>query len=707
MVTACLLLVSGPAHASALDETAQAFIALHGPRTLLDVDEHGARFAGRFASQPHAGTPDMIALAFLERWEALWGFDPAAALTVSHVVTLSSLTYVRLDQEHEGVRVEGADVVITIDPVGRVRQVGSAFEWPAGFADPSPSLSPAGAAAIAASQLPHLVPTGQSRLIYLPGSSTLPLAWVIRTHSSTGPQAPEVYVDAHSGSILQVLDTNVYADGNVYEINPTADPTVVTLELLNLTSTTGLDGTYAIAYACTAPDGGNMCPGRTRHAVPDGSGHYLFSPDEPSLVDPFSEVMGYYHLDLINRHMEDAYGHVHTCDGHRWMDIHVNMDYENAWFGDQDDDGCRDLTMGQSTQDFTYDSAIVYHEFGHGINSTYCELRRDFDTVGPMYDGAGLNEAFADYWAATLHDRPVIGEYASIGEPGELGFRDLSDHAVCPDDLVGESHYDSPIMSTTMWDIRTTLGQDKTDRLALAILAALTDRPTLDEAGRTAQSQAAALEGTGLFTATDVIAVDAAVVDHGLVGCEHIVPMEHGDTHLFIIPVWRWEHDTASPNQFSMYAPPTATRLSAIIDQYTSDGGYTVYVKRGSHVVMGREGPDIWVEDHDFSFTASPDRVSFTEWSDPPLEPDTTYYFTVMHNGPMMALAVEALIIAPEPGDASEDPAADSGDEPVEDPAADLPGEPEDDPVEEPAGDVLPDPGSITATNGCDCALVL
>ncbi len=156
-----------------------------------------------------------------------------------------------------------------------------------------------------------------------------------------------------------------------------------------------------------------------------------------------------------------------------------------------------------------------------------------------------------------------------------------------------------------------------------------------------------------------------------------------------------------------MYAPPTATRLSAIIDRYTSDGGYTVYVKKDSHVVMDHEGPDIWVEDHDFTFTASPDRVSFTEWSDPPLEPDTTYYFTIMHNGPMMALAVEALIIAPDPVDASDDPEEDEVDEPEDDAPADLPGEAADDPLDEPPGDVLPDPGSITARGGCGCALVL
>ena len=55
------------------------------------------------------------------------GFDPAVDLSVGDVVTLSSLTYVRLEQEHQGVRVEGADVVVRSSAVGAAALGGPIF----------------------------------------------------------------------------------------------------------------------------------------------------------------------------------------------------------------------------------------------------------------------------------------------------------------------------------------------------------------------------------------------------------------------------------------------------------------------------------------------------------------------------------------------------------------------------------------------------
>lgn len=702
------VLPATPAASHALDDQVQRFVTIHGTQTLVGIRDHGrgAGFAGRFASDPIPGPPDIAARTFLEQWREMWGFDPVTDLVFSHVHHVASLVFVRFQHRIDAVDVEGSNVVVTLDPVGRVRQVASAFAWIEDRPPGVPSLTATRALESLRNAYPELEPTGQRRLVYLDlGKGRAALAWALRTHSRTGPEAPEAYVDAHDGRILAVLDTNAYADGNVYETNPAADPTVVRRELLNLASTTNLDGTYAIAYSCAAP-AGRLCPERIRHASPDTDGNYLFSPDEPSTTDPFAEVMGYYHLDRINRHMEDAYGHAFTCDGHRWMEVQVNMDHENAWYGDWNDDGCGDINMGQSEYDFTYDSAILYHEFGHGINHVYSPLSRDFDELGADFSGPGLNEGFADYWAATLLGRPVIGEYASLGEPGEVGFRDLSGRAVCPDDLWGESHYDSPVWSTTLWDIREAIGMDKTDRLALAILASLSNRPDYDEAGLAAMSQASALESTGVLSSSDVSVVDAAVADHALVGCRRIVALEHGYEHVFIFPAWRNGHDAAPALQFSLHAPATATRVTAIIDQYTTEGAYVVFVKRDSHVVFSREGPDITVEDYDFRFNDSPDRVSFTEWSDPVLEPSTTYHYAIVHNASIMMLGVEALIVATEPTDAATDVALDPD---VEDMASDVPDEdgPTGDAQDDVPSDPDPEPGSFTSRGGgCACALV-
>ncbi len=704
------LLAPGRAQATPeVDEAVQAFMTVHGPMAMVELEQDGsgAWFAGMFTSAPLAGEADLAAMTFLERWQGLWGFDPAAHLEVADVWTLATVTYVKLDQVHDGVRVQNSGVKVTLDRWNQVRQVALRFGRSQGYTDATPTLALEQAFAILASTLPELRATGQSRIAYLPDPHGLArLAWVLRSQARGSHEAPEVYIDAHTGEVLFVRDTNVYADGRVYDPNPVAEPTVLTRELLNLTSTTNLDGTFARSYSCTAPGGGwDMCPDTVRHATPDTGGDYLYDPVEPSTTDAFAEVTAYYHLDKINRHMRDSYGHAYSCSGHDWMEVFVNMDYENAWYSGGYGE-CSTLTVGQGTYDFAYDSAIIYHEFGHGINHTYTDLGFDFDNLGPDYSPQGVDEAFADYWAASLIGRPVIGEYASLGTPGELGFRDLSEFAACPDDIYGEGHYDSPMLSSCLWEIREAIGQTKSDRLALAVLGSVSAEPDFDEIGRALLSQASVLEGSGTLTTADVAAVDAAVANHTLVGCERIVQLFDGDAHLFFAQGWWSGMIIPSGVQFMLYAPPGATRLTANLSPYTA-GNYTMYVNRDAPVRLsmrwGRP-PDITVDDYDYMFTGSPERVSFTEWSDDVIEPDTEYYFTYTHDSDFMVLAVDAIIVATTPPDAEVDAVTDPVDDPGEDPVADVPTDMETDTSTDPASDTPT--GQITDSHGCGCSLV-
>jgi len=388
------------------------------------------------------------------------------------------------------------------------------------------------------------------------------------------------------------------------------------------------------------------------------------------------------------------------------MQISVNMDYENAWYSGGWGGDCPTLTVGQGTYDFAYDSAIVYHEFGHGINHTYTELGFDFDNLGPDYSPQGVDEAFADYWAASLIGRPVIGEYASLGTPGELGFRDLSEFASCPDDIYGEGHYDSPMLSSCLWEIREAIGQAKADQLALAVLGSVSNEPDFDEIGRALLSQASVLESSGVLTSADVTAVDTAVANHTLVGCERIVELLNGDAHLFFAQGWWGGMVVPSGVQFMLYAPPGATRLTANVEPYTA-GDYTVYVNRDTPVQLsmrwGRP-PDITIDDYDFMFAGSPERVSFTEWSDDIIEPDTEYYFTYTHNSDFMVLAVDAIIVATTPPDAVADAVEDPTEDPSGDAVADVPTDMETDGSEDPASDTPS--GSITEDRGCGCSLI-
>jgi hypothetical protein len=119
--------------------------------------------------------------------------------------------------------------------------------------------------------------------------------------------------------------------------------------------------------------------------------------------------------------------------------------------------------------------------------------------------------------------------------------------------------------------------------------------------------------------------------------------------------------------------------------------------------------PEISIDTYDYRFDGSPDRVTFTEWSDPVLEEDTEYYFTYTHNTSIMLLDVEATIIWFPPDDGSTDAVTD----PVTDPAGDVPADVPDDTLIDPTGDATtdapadasPDPGSITEEKGCGCAI--
>ncbi len=715
--TLTLLLSAPPAVAFDPEQPLQSFVAAHGPQTILELDDagHGLTFAGRFVSPTSTVDPASAAASFLETWSGLMGLDPQWDLGPGTVVSLSGLSYVRLEQIHDGVPVQAGDVVLTVDRAGNVLQVSSGYAWIDSFADPEPCMSVDQAAAIVMGQMPELRPTTGFGLVYVPmPGATAPLAWALRFTSSSGPERPEVLVDAHSGQILHAYDTMIYyRQAQVYDPNPVASPSLLTVTLPNMSSDSHLVGTYARAWRCLPGSGWDMCPDREQTAVPDASGDYFFTPVEGVTTDQFAEVMAYYHMDKINTHMEDTYGHAITCDGHRYMDVHVNMDYENAWYGDQDDDGCADVTIGQGAQDYAWDAAILYHEFGHGINHSLNRISGwAFDGLGPDHSPQGIDEGLADYWAATLIGTSVIGEYAGMGTPGELGIRDVSHFASCPDGLYGEGHYDSPIISSTLWQIRTAIGQDKTDRLALALLSSSTREVDFDEAGRVLLSQASALRTSGVLTTADVTDVENAVAEHTLVGCERILPMEDGDSHVFLA-VGYGSADVPSGVQFSMHAPPTATRVTANFDQLSIGGGYTVYVNRNSPVHFTLEGWSVTIDDYDFRYDASPERVSYTMFSDPPVEPNTTYYFTYVHNSETMVLGVQAIITAPAAPDVTVDAIEDTTLDSLEDPGADVPSDESVDTAVDVEADTttLPDAqtdtidGTITSHGGCGCSV--
>ncbi len=113
---------------------------------------------------------------------------------------------------------------------------------------------------------------------------------------------------------------------------------------------------------------------------------------------------------------------------------------------------------GGQMDNFALYADIIYHEYGHGVTQHIYE-----NGFLPYEDESGaLNEAWSDYFPCSITDEPLVGEG---GLRGNNYIRNIDNDYVYPDDIRGEVHLDSRIISAAMWRSRQELGRDLTDPL--------------------------------------------------------------------------------------------------------------------------------------------------------------------------------------------------------------------------------------------------
>ena len=93
---------------------------------------------------------------------------------------------------------------------------------------------------------------------------------------------------------------------------------------------------------------------------------------------------------------------------------------------------------------------VVYHEYGHAINNGR------YNSGAGMMNG-GLNEGFADIWALSLTESPVLGYGWDLVDPNIFVRRYDQDRKVYPQDLVGQVHSDGEIIAGAFWDLYLNL----------------------------------------------------------------------------------------------------------------------------------------------------------------------------------------------------------------------------------------------------------
>ena len=209
-------------------------------------------------------------------------------------------------------------------------------------------------------------------------------------------------------------------------------------------------------------------------------------------ADPrFEEAMAYAHGDRALRRVAELIGAARS----RALTLRVHgTAADNSWFSRPQDE----IIYGDGGVDDAEDADIILHEVGHAIH----------DLLVPGFGGGdsrALSEGFADFWAATRNGDPCVGDWdATSYSPPCLRECDLE--LAYPFDRTGRPHDDGRIYSGALWEIRTNLGAELAEPLALLAFLEQDTDATFPEAGA---SILAACDRMGLSESDRAVVLEA------------------------------------------------------------------------------------------------------------------------------------------------------------------------------------------------------
>jgi len=608
-------------------------------------------FVGGLRLRVAGRTPELRARSFLQAHGRVLGIRAPQQLQLHRVHTRAAATgrVVRFRIVVEGLPIFGRSVVVLLQN-GRVTAAAGGVPEVQEIADSLPALTPPelrnALFARTGDELYRVLGLGY----WLQGERAH-LVYRADQYRGTPRRRWILLLDAGTGDVLSLAPGFREAQGYVYDPSPATGPyQAVTLN--GLTSSGSLEGTHARAFQCVGPHGDGTdyppCSQRSHWASPDASGSYLITPVEPSLSDHFAEVQGYHHATQFNLWLENQFNFEWSCGGSRAIDVHVNWNYANAQYsdGDGDPNECGDITLGEGSIDYAYDAEVLYHEFGHGLVEQTAGLGCAdvgvcIDTLGVNWIPNGLNEGMADYFSMTYTGSPTLGEHAGQ-ESGDPYIRTALNSAVCPWDVISQSHYDGHIWMGGAWELRQGLGASKADQLIYGTLAALPEDADFADAAAVTEQVANDLVAAGLLDTADLALVQQVLGPTGrnMVDCHRIIPLDNRPashpSHLVYgfqtFPGYIDEFPLGL--QFTLDAPANATMLNLQIQaQYGWSSDWTVYLRKDQPVYVEFDLGGVNVT-ADHTFSGNPTYIELMPGSNPPLDPGTLYHIALVYSAP-------------------------------------------------------------------------
>ena len=485
---------------------------------------------------PGKGSPQEIARQFLVEHRALFGLrEDAADLQYIQTIERRGIRHVTFRQMCQNLPVFGAELIVHLDRVDRVQMVNG--EYHAGIAVDATAAPVAKQAAIDA-VLKALAVAGpppsdvQTEFVILPQGERYCRAYKVRL-TLKKPLGNWVYfVEAATGNVLDGYNAMRFAKGkgSIYNANPKRDANeAVTAELFDLKGDRTLTGTYFSVRNDQGPEA----------LAPSDAQEFLY----PAENTHFDESMAYYHLSKIgeffrnlgyDRHASVMPVHVHVADPDTG-----SPNYDNAYFSPSPN--AIYFGHGNAYNDLAKEEAVIYHEYAHAV----------IDAAQPEMatpEACALHEGYADYFACSLTNDPVIGEYVAQ-KAGQPYLRNLRQPKTYQDMTGSNVHADGEIWGVTCWKIREALGARVADILLYESLWFLPPNAAfVDACDGITQAETELFGGEhlaeldGIFTEQKIIVppgathtITASAGNGGTIVPAGAVPVKHGANQAFTL----------------------------------------------------------------------------------------------------------------------------------------------------------------------------
>ncbi|MCB9183884.1 MAG: hypothetical protein H6591_08195 [Flavobacteriales bacterium] len=163
------------------------------------------------------------------------------------------------------------------------------------------------------------------------------------------------------------------------------------------------------------------------------------------------ERTAYLHVSRIHNHCTAVLPGFTGMDFELPTNVDVTGDTCNAYY---DGSSINFYAQSATCRALSLYGDVVYHEYGHGINDNF------YQSQGSFFLNGAMNEGYADVWAITLTQNPVMTLGYRFNEPSSFIRRYDENPRVYPIDIVGEVHRDGEIIAGAWWDTYRLLGWD-------------------------------------------------------------------------------------------------------------------------------------------------------------------------------------------------------------------------------------------------------